>query len=127
MSDDRFGKLLAFLERLDKAKIPYTMQHSREDAVMIVAFAPGEYWEIEFLKDGDVEIERYRSDGEIHDETMLEELFVLCSDEKPSFENEAFWDSIKHLKWEEIEERAERGEPVFKTVKKLLELKRYDK
>ena len=48
---------------------------------MIIAFAPGEYWEIEFLEEGDVEIERYRSNGHIDDESVLEELFALWSEE----------------------------------------------
>ncbi len=77
-----FDKLLAFLERLDAAKIPYSMEHSRDDAVMLIAFAPGEYWEIEFLADGEIEIERYRSNGHIDDESVLDELFALCADEE---------------------------------------------
>jgi hypothetical protein len=48
---------------------------------MVVAHAPGQYWEIEFMQDGDVDIERYRSDGEIDDETILQELFELWSDD----------------------------------------------
>src|SRR5216683_7245209 len=89
MNANQFSKLLAFLERLDKAKIHYTMEHSRNDAIMILAFAPGEYWEIEFLEDGDIDIERYRSDGVIHNESILEELFELWSDEKPQAEEAA--------------------------------------
>jgi hypothetical protein len=83
MTLNPFGKLLAFLERLDAAKIPYRLDHSRVDAVMVVAFAPGEYWEIEFLQDGSIDVERFRSDGEIHGESILEELFSLWSEEKP--------------------------------------------
>ena len=82
MSTNQFNKLTALLERLDEARIPFTMEHSREDAIMILAFAPGEYWEIEFLQDGEIDIERYRSDGKIHDESVLQELFDLCSDEE---------------------------------------------
>jgi hypothetical protein len=83
MNHNQFDKLLAFLERLDAAKISYTMEHSRDDAVMVIAFAPGEYWEIEFIGDGDVEIESYRSDGHIAaDQSVLNELFALCSDEE---------------------------------------------
>ncbi len=82
MKENRFNKLLAFLERLDEARIPYTMQHSRDDAIMITAIAPGEYWEIEFLEEEDVVIERFRSDGRIHGESVLSELFALCSDEE---------------------------------------------
>jgi hypothetical protein len=82
--NDQFHRLLGFLARLDHAKITYSMRRSRDDALMIVAFAPGEYWEIEFLVDGDIEIERFRSNGRIEDESMLEQLFALWSDECPS-------------------------------------------
>lgn len=81
MKANQFSRLLAFLERLDQAKISYSIRHSRDDALMIVAFAPGEYWEIEFLEDGDIDIERYRSNGHIDDESILEELFALWSEE----------------------------------------------
>jgi hypothetical protein len=33
MITNLYGKLIAFLER----KIPYTMEHSRENAIMIIA------------------------------------------------------------------------------------------
>jgi hypothetical protein len=83
MSADRFDKLLAFLDRLDQAKVPYTLKKHLEDAVSVVARAPGEYWEIDFLSDGEVYVERFRSDGRIHDEAALEELFALWSDDEP--------------------------------------------
>ena len=81
---DQYGKLLALLERLETAKIHYKLEHNRDNAIMIIAFAPGEYWEIEFLDDGGIEIERFRSNGEIADESVLPELFALCSDEESS-------------------------------------------
>lgn len=84
MKVNQFSRLLAFLERLDQAQISYSMRHSRDDALMIVAFAPGEYWEIEFLEDGDIDIERYRSNGHIDDESVLEVLFALWSDDDAS-------------------------------------------
>jgi hypothetical protein len=37
------------------------------------------------------------------------------------------WDDILHLTWEEVEERAIRREPGFKTIHKLLKEKRFDK
>jgi hypothetical protein len=43
MKDNQFAKLLAFLERLDQAKISSRMELLREEALMIIAFAPGEY------------------------------------------------------------------------------------
>jgi hypothetical protein len=87
MNENPYTRLLALLERLDGAKIPYTLSHSRTDAVMVCAFAPGEYWEIEYMEDGGVDIERYRSDGKIHDESALGELFQLCSDEEEAVAN----------------------------------------
>ena len=81
MKKNQFSRLLAFLERLDQSKTSYTMEHSRDDALMVTILVPGEYWEVEFLEDGGVEIECYRSDGSIHDESVLDELFALCSDE----------------------------------------------
>jgi hypothetical protein len=88
MNPNPFSQLLTFLERLDDAQIPYWMDHSRDDAVMVTASAPGEYWEIEFLENGEIEIERYRSNGAIYDASTLEEIFVLCSDEEPSVPGE---------------------------------------
>ncbi|MBY0523910.1 MAG: hypothetical protein K2R98_10960 [Gemmataceae bacterium] len=75
-----FDQMLALLQRLDEAKISYRLQNSREGAVSVLAFAPGEYWEIDFLADDSMDIERFRSDGRIHDATMLEELFALWSE-----------------------------------------------
>ncbi|HEY7329750.1 MAG TPA: hypothetical protein VH592_19100 [Gemmataceae bacterium] len=84
MKTSQFSRLLALLERLDQMKIPYSMRHSRIDAVMIVVFAPGEYWEIELLEDGEIVIERFRSNGQIDDESVLEELFALWSEDDVS-------------------------------------------
>lgn len=80
MKSNAFGNLLAFLQRLRDAKIDYTIRHSRDDALMVVVYTPGEYWEIDFVANGDVDIERFRSDGQIQNEAMLEELFALWSD-----------------------------------------------
>jgi hypothetical protein len=80
MKTDLFHRFLAFLQRLDKAKISYRLQNYREGALSVLARAPGEYWEIDFLEDGTVDVERFRSGGEIHDEPMLEELFALWAE-----------------------------------------------
>jgi len=83
MNQDRLEKLVAFLERLDEAKIPYSLAKYRYEAVSVVARAPGEYWEIDFLADGEVDIERFRSNGKIEEEQMLEELFRLWAEDEP--------------------------------------------
>lgn len=60
---DVFSALLAFLQRLETARIPYSLRHSRADAVMVEVTVPGERWEIDFLADGDVDVEVFRSAG----------------------------------------------------------------
>src|SRR5437867_3080907 len=83
-SSNQFSRLLALLQRLDESRVSYRMEHSRDDAIMVLAYAPGEYWEIEFTADGDVDIERYRSDGRIHEESELQQFFALWADAEPS-------------------------------------------
>jgi hypothetical protein len=58
-----FDALLRFLNRLSDARIPYTLRHSRFDAVMVEVTVPGERWEIDFLADGDVDVEVFKSSG----------------------------------------------------------------
>ena len=41
---------------------------------------PGERWEVDFLDDGAVEVEVFRGDGGVADETALTELFDRHSD-----------------------------------------------
>jgi hypothetical protein len=83
MKRDVYRELLELLRRLQEAKITYRLRQSRDEAVMIEVLVPGERWEIEFVDYGDevhVEIERFRSDGHIDDESALEELFAKFSD-----------------------------------------------
>jgi len=80
MSQDIFSKFTAFLNNLEQANIHYTIAHHRDDALMVLIAVPGERWEVEFLTDGSIEVERFLSDGEIGDETMLAELFAQHSD-----------------------------------------------
>ncbi len=86
MSQDKprnlFEELLNFLRRLEGAKIAYTLRHSRDDAIMVRINVPGERWEVEFLQDGDVDVERFVSDGEMGDESALDELFARFSDKE---------------------------------------------
>ena len=82
MSTKQFSHLMAFLVRLDAAGVRhYTLAHSRDDALMVSVVSPGTYWEIEFMEDGDVDVERYVSTGKIEDESVLEELFSAFSNE----------------------------------------------
>ncbi|HEX5166435.1 MAG TPA: hypothetical protein VFV93_13620 [Thermomicrobiales bacterium] len=72
-------RLLDFLDRLENEKIWYRLEHIR-DSIMVESAIPGERWEIEFFADGHVEVERFRSDGQIGGDEMLDVLFRDFSD-----------------------------------------------
>lgn len=80
MNGDSYRALLALLQRLDRAGIAYRLRHVRPEAVMVDVAVPGERWEIELVDYGDEmhwEIERFRSNGAILDESALDELFAV--------------------------------------------------
>ncbi len=80
MKQNNFDKLLAFLNNLEQAHIHYTLGHHREQAVMVTVAIPGQRWEIEFMQDGPVEVERFVSGGDIEDESALQDLFTIYAD-----------------------------------------------
>lgn len=67
------GKLLAFLDSLEEKRVAYTLAHVR-DTIMVCINVPGERWEVEFFENGEIEIERYISQGvdEIGDEKLAQ-------------------------------------------------------
>lgn len=79
-----FTKVMHFLDKLEAHGIAYTLTRMREEALMVNIAVPGERWEVEFLCDGEVEIERFRSSGDIEDETSLGELFARYAKAMPS-------------------------------------------
>jgi len=76
MKRNVFDKLTAFLTDLEGRQISYTLSHNREEAIMVNVAAPGERWEIEFLEDGSIEVERFISNGEVHNEEILRDLLA---------------------------------------------------
>ena len=54
-------QFLRFLNRLEEEKIYYRLNKVREEAVMVEIAVPGERWEVEFMEDGSVEVERFVS------------------------------------------------------------------
>ena len=68
------NKLIDFLDRLEKSKIYYHLNKVR-DGVMVEIAVPGERWEVEYMKDGTIEIEKFVSDGQIFNVNELEALF----------------------------------------------------
>ena len=80
MSADPFRKLTTFLKQLEEAHIHYTLAYHREDALMVLVTVPGERWEVEFLGDGSIEVERFLSNDEICGEEALGELWTRYAD-----------------------------------------------
>jgi hypothetical protein len=76
MKSTIFDKLVSFLQNLEQQNIVYTLAHHRDEAIMVTVAVPGERWEIEFLSDGSVEVEKFVSNGEIAGEEALNELFA---------------------------------------------------
>ena len=82
-----FDKLTAFLTELEGRQVSYTLSHNRDEAIMVNVAAPGERWEIEFLEDGSIEVERFISNGEVDGEETLRELFVRYRNEGDKVES----------------------------------------
>ena len=83
MNADAYRAVLGLLRRLECARIYHSLRQSRDDAVMIEVVVPGERWEIELVDYGDQfhwEVERFRSDGAIKDESAIEDLFATFSE-----------------------------------------------
>jgi hypothetical protein len=68
------------LAKLDAAKIYYTLDKTRDETVMILAQVPGRHYEIEVLADGQIEVEIYKSSGEIGGQELVDELLRDFSD-----------------------------------------------
>lgn len=72
-----FERLLDFLNRLDEAHIFYAVSHTRPNSMMVAISLPGWHWEVEFMADGSVEIERYESvTGVQSDPKLLDAVFA---------------------------------------------------
>jgi len=70
-------KLLLFLQKLELYKIHYTIEHNRDDYIMVLVSIPGERWEVEFDAEGNIEIEVFKnSTGVYSDERILDRLFA---------------------------------------------------
>lgn len=71
------AELLDFLDRLEAHHIHYRLEHNRPESITVLIAVPGERWEAEFMEDGQVEVERFTSDGSIAGGETLEKLFAL--------------------------------------------------
>ena len=66
--------LILFLERLDESKIYYRLNKIR-DSILVEIAVPGQRWEVEFMFDGSIVVEKFISNGDIGDEKEIETLF----------------------------------------------------
>jgi hypothetical protein len=57
--------LLNFLDELERTRIYHRLERNRPEAIMVRVDIPGERWEVEFFADGSVEVEIFRSMGNL--------------------------------------------------------------
>lgn len=73
-------EFIHFLNKLEDNNIFYKLSKVRNDSIMVEVAVPAQRWEIEFMEDGTVEIEKFISDGSIDDVKELDSLFKDFSD-----------------------------------------------
>lgn len=59
---------------LDNRNIYYKLNKVR-DSIMVEVAVPGQRWEIEFMSNGSIEIEKFLSDGEIYGYSEIKKMF----------------------------------------------------
>lgn len=74
-------ELINFLNKLEEKKIYYKLDKIRDESILVEIAVPGQRWEVEFMNDSSIEIEKFISDdGDLYDEKELEVLFRNFSD-----------------------------------------------
>jgi hypothetical protein len=68
------------LNQLEDKNIFYRLSKVRTESIMIEVAVPGQRWEIEFMDNGTIEIEKFISDGQIYNNHELTTLFQDYSD-----------------------------------------------
>ena len=76
---DNLQKLIIFLTRLEESRIYYRLNKIR-DCILVEISVPGQRWEVEFMENGEIEIEKFLTSNRIFDEQELEVLFHDFSD-----------------------------------------------
>ncbi|OIK08522.1 hypothetical protein BIV59_19915 [Bacillus sp. MUM 13] len=72
--------LINFLNKLEEKNISYKLNKVRNDAIMVEIAIPGQRWEVEFMADGTVEIEKFIGDDNFYGGQEIEVLFRDFSD-----------------------------------------------
>jgi hypothetical protein len=81
MTENQLKRVLDLLNRLEAAKIHFTLARNQEDAITIEVAVPGQRWEIDCYSNGSTDVEVFKSDGSIRNESAIDELFRDFSDE----------------------------------------------
>lgn len=69
-----------FLNKLEDRNIFYRLIKVRRESIMVEVAVPGQRWEIEFMDDDTMEIEKFISDSAYFDAKELDVLFRDFSD-----------------------------------------------
>ncbi|MED3791351.1 hypothetical protein P4571_02680 [Niallia alba] len=72
--------MIDFLNALEKNNIYYKLTKTRVESIMVEVAVPGQRWEIEFMDDDTIEVEKFILDNTMYDEKELEILFRDFSD-----------------------------------------------
>ena len=59
------GDLLSFLAEVEE-DVDYALEVDRPDAITVAIATPGQRWEIQFMTNGQIEVEKFVSDGETY-------------------------------------------------------------
>jgi len=72
-------EVLGFVAELEQRNAAYKLSVVRPEAILVEVAVPGERWEVEFYASGEVEVERFRSSGDIGGVDALDELWDLLT------------------------------------------------
>ena len=72
-------RIISFLERLEERNISFSLSKIR-DSILVTVAVPGERWEIEFMEDDSIQIEKFITTAHIYDESEIDHLFSTFSD-----------------------------------------------
>ena len=67
------GEVLSFIAEVED-DVDYALQVARPDAIMVEIATPGQRWEIQFMTNGEIEVEKFVSDGETYRPGSVTEL-----------------------------------------------------
>jgi hypothetical protein len=80
MSEPLDLDVFAFLARLREGGFYHRVGSERADAIMVDVSTPGALWEVEFFADGQIEFERFASDGKVLGRDALAALVAKWSE-----------------------------------------------